>query len=61
MVYMVEAPELEDTSAAFFATPPGKPKALFGKQSISKEASDATKAERVWNLTEKLLQKVQAA
>lgn len=61
LVYMVEAPELEDKSAAFLATPPGKPKDLFSIQNISKEAADADKARRFWDLTEKLLAKVTKA
>ncbi len=61
LVYMVEAPELEDKSAAFLATPPGKPKDLFSSQNISKEAADADKARRFWDLTERLLAKVTKA
>jgi protochlorophyllide reductase len=58
MVYMVESPELEETRGKFYATPPGKPRELFGAQQISKEAQDAAKAQRVWELSEKLLDKV---
>lgn len=60
MVYMAESPELEETKGAFYATPPGQPRALFGPQAISKEARDAGKAKRVWELSEKLLAKVLA-
>jgi protochlorophyllide reductase len=61
LVYMVEAPELEDTSAVFLATPPGKPKDVFSSQTISKEAQDTAKAQRVWDLSEKLVNKVMKA
>ena len=61
LVYMVEAPELEDKSAAFLATPPGKPKDLFSSQKVSEEAADTDKARRFWDLSEKLLAKVTKA
>lgn len=60
LTYMVESPELEEVKGKFYATPPGKPRALFGEQRISKEAQDADKAQRVWELSEQLLKKVLA-
>lgn len=61
MVYMAESPELEDTLGKFYATPPGQPRALFGEQQVSREAQDAEKAKRFWELSEKLLEKVTKA
>jgi len=61
LVYMVESPDLEDKTASFLATPPGKPKDLFSSQKISEEAADVDKARRFWDLTEKLLAKVTKA
>ncbi len=58
LVYMVESPELEEVRGQFYATPPGKPRELFGAQTISKEAQDAAEAKRVWELSEQLLAKV---
>lgn len=60
LTYMVESPELEEVKGKFYATPPGKPRALFGEQRISTEAQDAAKAQRVWELSEQLLKKVLA-
>ena len=60
LVYMVEAPTLEDTAAQFLATPPGKPKDLFASQKISEEAADVAKAQKLWELSDKLLTKVLA-
>lgn len=60
LVYMVESPELEETRGKFYATPPGQPRALFGEQKVSREAQDGAKAQRVWELSEKLLEKVTA-
>lgn len=58
---MAESPELEDTLGKFYATPPGQPRALFGEQTVSKEAQDADKGKRLWVLSEKLLEKVTKA
>lgn len=60
LVYMAESPELEETMGKFYATPPGQPRALFGEQKVSKEAQDDQKAKRLWELSEKLLDKVGA-
>ena len=57
LVYMVESDELEGQSGLFLATPPGKPRSLFGVREVSKEASDPKIQKKLWDLSQQVLQK----
>lgn len=51
--FMISNPELQGVSGQYFSGRPGK-KEYFSCQ-VSKEASDADKAKKLWELTEKLV------
>lgn len=40
-----------DAGGRFFSTPPGKPNDPFAVQQVSREARDAQKAKRLWELS----------
>ena len=55
LTYMCDSEELDNETALFLATPPGKPKEKFGVRSISVEASDEQKQIEFWRLSEEVL------